>query len=229
MNDFIKLLAITLGITFAAGIALAAPAAMADQEKRSYAIGANIGRNLAQQGVELDPALVAKGVADAMSGKAALTDDEINEIVTSVRDEARAKQAAERQKQAEVNRQRGAAFLAQYAMKDGVQAFPGGVLYRVLQAGDGDKPVVAEFVHTRYRGTLVDGTEFDATAPDARPAIFTLDKIIAGWREALVEMPVGSKWEIVIPAEKAYGENGKPPAIGPNETLVFEVELVGFE
>lgn len=223
-----RMLSFCLWVTLVAGASWAAPDEMGDQEKRSYAVGANIGKNLQQQGLDLDPERIAEGLVEAMRGKSRLTDAEVADIIRQLREEARQKQAAERQKKAEENQRRGAAFLAEYAKKDGVRTLPGGVLYRVLQAGTGEKPSGAEFVFCNFRGTLVDGTEFDASVP-GKPMTFTLDKIIVGMREALLEMPAGSKWELVIPAEKAYGANGKAPAIGPNETLVFEVELVGSE
>ncbi len=211
-----------------AGTAWAAPEAMDDREKRSYAVGANIGKNLQQQGLAFDPELVAKGLIEAMRGNSRLTETELAAIIRQLREETRQKQEADRQKLAEENQRRGAAFLAEYAKGDGVRALPGGVLYRVLRDGTGEKPNSAEFVFCHFRGTLVDGTEFDASVP-GKPMTFTLDKIIAGMREALLEMPVGAKWQVVIPAEKAYGAAGKAPAIGPNETLIFEVELVGSE
>ena len=228
MKGFVKMLPVVVSVMLITGTAWAATDVMTDQEKRSYAIGANVGTNLKQQGIELDPDLIAKGLVEAMREQSRLTNEEVAAIIQQLRDEAKKKQEADRQKAAQVNKERGAAFQAEYAKKEGVKTLPGGVLYRVLQAGTGEKPTDAEYVSCNYRGTLVDGTQFDASPP-GKPATFNLEKIIAGWREALPEMSVGSKWELVLPAEKAYGQRGASPDIGPNETLIFEVELVGFE
>lgn len=211
-----------------AGGAWAAPEFQSEQEKDSYAIGANLARRLKQQGFSIDPAQVSRGVVDAWHGASLLTDAEIDGRLRTLQEAARQKQQAEHRQAAEANRARGTAFLAEHAGQEGVKILPGGVQYRVLQAGSGTKPAGDDIVLCHYRGRLVDGTVFDASPP-GKPAAFTLTKVIAGWREALGEMPVGSKWEIVIPAEKGYGERGAAPAIGPNETLIFEVELVGIE
>lgn len=210
------------------GTAIAAQDSLSDQAKRSYAVGANVGKTLKRQNLDLDPGMIAKGLLETMAGNSRLSDDEVMAVLQQLREEAKQIQATERQQAAEENQRRGAAFLAEYAKRDGVAALPGGVLYRVLHAGSGEKLNGAEFVFCHFRGSLVNGAEFDASAP-GRPSVFPLDKIITGFREAVLEMPVGSKWEVVIPAEKAYGGIGKAPAIGPNETLLFEVELVGGE
>jgi FKBP-type peptidyl-prolyl cis-trans isomerase FklB len=228
MEKLLKVLSVVSCAALLAGAAWASPDAMTDQQKRSYAVGASMGNGLRQQGLDFDPELIAKGLIEAMNGKSQLADEEIAAIIRQLREEVKQKQETERQRMAAENLQRGTAFLAEYARQEGVRSLPGGVLYRVLQAGAGEKATGAEFVMCHYRGRLINGKEFDASKP-GKPATFTLDKVIAGWREALPEMPVGSKWELVIPAEKAYGERGAAPSIGPNETLIFEVELVGFE
>jgi FKBP-type peptidyl-prolyl cis-trans isomerase FklB len=208
--------------------AWAAPEAMNDLQKRSYAIGANVGRNLKQQGIAVDPESIAKGLVEEMNGKSRLTDEEISTLMQQFQNDVKQKKEADRQKAAVENKQRGAAFQSEYAKKDGVKTLPGGLLYRVLQAGTGEKPVGAEYVRCNYRGTLVDGTVFDASQ-SGKPSSFKVSEVIPGWRRALRQMPVGSKWELVVPAGMAYGERGAAPAIGPNETLIFEVELVGIE
>lgn len=228
MKYLFQLLSVSVSAILLAGAAWAGPEAMTDQAKRSYAIGANIGNSLKKQGVHVETPLVEQGLADALNGKSRLTDEEIAGIIKQLRDEARQHQEAERQKAAQENLKRGEAFRADYAKRKGVRTLPGGLLYRVLKEGAGEKPVDAEFVHCHYRGTLVDGKEF-AASPPGKPETFTLAKIIPGWSTALVEMTVGDKWELVIPPEMAYGEIGKSPAIGPNETLIFEVELVSYE
>ena len=228
MKELIKVFLVSLWLIILAGAASAAPEAMTDQQKRSYAIGANVGRNLKQQGVAVDPELIARGVVEEMSGKSQLTDAEVAALMQQFQSEVKQKKEADRKKAAEENKQRGAVFQAEYAKKEGVKTLTGGILYRVLQEGTGDKPTAAEYVRCNYRGTLVDGTQFDASPP-GKLATFNMDKIIRGWQIALREMPAGSKWELVMPPEMAYGERGAAPGIGPNETLVFEVELVDFE
>ena len=228
MEKYLKILAAVVCAALLAGAAWAAPKAMTDLEKRSYAIGANVGRNLKQQGVGVDPALIAKGLVEEMDGKSLLSDAEVAALMQQFKDEVQLKQVADRRKSTTENKQRGEAFLAENAKKDGVKTLRGGRQYRVLQAGTGDKPTDDSIVMCNYRGTLVDGKEFDASPP-GKPASFRVSKVIPGWREALKQMPVGSKWELVIPAGMAYGERGAAPAIGPNETLVFEVELVGIK
>ena len=172
--------------------------------------------------------IVSEAGVDLSTRTDNLTEAEVATLMQQFQSEVKQKKEADRKKAAEDNKQRGAAFQAEYAKKEGVQSLPGGLLYRVLKAGDGEKPTAAEYVRCHYRGTLVDGKQFDASPPE-RVATFNLDKIIRGWQVALREMPAGSKWELVIPPELAYGERGAAPAIGPNETLIFEVELVDFE
>lgn len=200
-----------------------------EQEKRSYAIGANVGKNLKQQqGLDLNPDLIAKGVVEAMSGHSRMSDAEVATIIKQLWDEAKKQQEADRKKVAQENLQRGEAYQLEYAKKEGVRTLPGGTLYRVLHPGAGAKPTGDDSVLCHYRGTHVDGSEFDASPP-GKAAAFRLDRIIPAWRDALLEMPVGAKWELVIPASKAYGERGAAPAIGPNETLIFEIELIGID
>jgi len=153
---------------------------------------------------------------------------ETDAVMQKLRDEAQKKQEAERQKLAAENKQRGTTFLAENGRKEGVKTLPGGVQYRVVQAGSGEKPTDEDTVLCNYRGTLLSGTEFDASKPGT-PASLKVKKVIPGLRDALEQMPVGSKWQVVIPAEKAYGERGSAPAIGPNETVIFEIELVGIK
>lgn len=199
-----------------------------DLEKRSYAIGANVGKNIRLQEVKVDPALVSQGLLDELAGKSKLTDAELGSIMQQLQTEVRQKMQARHDKSAAENKKRGEAFLAENAKKDGVATLPGGVQYKVLKAGNGKLPTDRDTVLCNYRGTLVDGTQFDASPP-GKAASFKVSQVISGWREALGKMPVGSRWQLFIPADKAYGERGAGNVIGPNETLIFDVELVGIQ
>lgn len=221
-----------LGILITAAMLMAAPAMSAtlttDMEKRSYAIGANVAKNIKQQAVSVDAALVSKGLLDELAGKSLLTDVELGAIMQQLQGEVRQKMMAEREKAAAENKQRGAAFLAENKKQDGVKVLPGGVQYKVLKAGNGKKPTAADTVQCNYTGTLIDGKVFDASQP-GKPVSFKVGQVIPGWQEALKQMPVGSKWHLVIPSDQAYGERGAGNTIGPNETLIFEVELVAIQ
>jgi FKBP-type peptidyl-prolyl cis-trans isomerase FklB len=199
-----------------------------DQEKRSYAIGANVARNIKLQEVNVDPALVSQGMLDEMAGKSLVDDAELGAIMQQLQVEVRQKMIAQYEQAAAENQRRGAAFLEENGKKEGVKTLPSGVQYQVLTAGTGKVPTAADTVLCNYRGMLVDGTVFDASEP-GQPVDFQVTQVIPGWQEALQLMPVGSKWQLVIPAEQAYGERGAGNVIGPNETLVFEVELVGIQ
>lgn len=229
MKGIEKLLAKLLVIALAATPLLAGATELkTDKEKRSYAIGANVAKNIKLQEVSVDNALVTQGYLDEMGGKSQLTDAELGAVMQQLQGEVRQKMVAKHEKDAAGNKKRGEAFLAENKKKDGVKVLAGGVQYKVLTAGSGKKPADTDTVQCNYRGMLVDGKVFDASQP-GKPASFKLAQVIPGWQIALKEMPVGSKWQVVIPAEKAYGERGAGSAIGPNETLVFEVELVGIQ
>ncbi len=204
------------------------------KQKRSYAIGADIGKKvgaqLKTQSVELDPAMVARGMRDALSGaKPAMTDDEVRATLTELRTQLQQKQAAVTKEASDKNKQEGDAFLAANKSKAGVTTLPSGLQYKILKAGDGKKPAASDTVVCNYRGTLIDGTEFDSSAKHGGPATFPVSGVIKGWTEALQLMPVGSKWQLFIPADLAYGDRGAGGNIGPGATLIFEVELVSIQ
>lgn len=199
-----------------------------DLDKRSYAIGANVGKNIKLQEVKVDPTLVSQGLIDELAGKSQLTDAELGAIMKQLQNEVRQKMKVEYYKAAAENKKRGEAFLVENKKKEGVKVLPGGVQYQVLIAGTGKKPTDADTVLCNYRGMLIDGKVFDASQP-GKPVSLMVAQVIPGWQEALKQMPVGSKWKLAIPADKAYGERGAGNTIGPNETLVFEVELVGIK
>ncbi len=214
--------------------AAAAPALTTRKDKFSYALGMNIGngykQGLEKQSVEFDANLVAQGVKDAMSGaKTRLTDDEAKTVLTEVQTEVN-KQRQEKMKEAsDKNKAEGEAFLATNKSKEGVVTLPSGLQYKILTAGIGPKPTANDQVVCNYRGTLIDGTEFDSSYKRGKPATFGVGQVIKGWTEALQLMPIGSKWQLFIPSSLAYGERGGPGgAIGPNEALIFDVELISI-
>ncbi len=209
-----------------------APAPFAnDTAKLSYSIGLNIASSLKAQGIDLDAETLAKGIADGLGdGATLITMDEARQTIQAFQQEMQAKQMAKMKQQADDNGKAGEAFLAENAKKDGVVVLPSGLQYQVIEPGDGPKPKATDTVKVHYRGTLIDGTEFDSSYERNEPAVFGVDKVIPGWTEAMQLMPVGAKWKLFIPAKLAYGERGTPGGpIPPNATLVFEVELLGIE
>jgi FKBP-type peptidyl-prolyl cis-trans isomerase len=220
----------------AAKPATAAPALVLKtaKQKRSYAIGADIGKKvgsqLKSQAVDIDPALVSRGIRDALSGaKPAMTDEEVRATLTELRTQLQQKQATATKEASDKNKQIGDAFLAANKSKEGVTTLPSGLQYKILKEGDGKKPAATDTVQCNYRGTLIDGTEFDSSAKHGGPQTFPVTGVIKGWTEALQLMPVGSKWQLVIPPDLAYGDRGAGGNIGPGATLVFEVELVSIQ
>lgn len=200
-----------------------------DKEKQSYAMGMNLGLGLHKQNMVLDPALVARGMKDAMTGgKTALTEDEARSAVMQLNNEVRAKMDAKAKEAGSESRKAGEAFLAQNKSKEGVVITPSGLQYKILKEGTGPKPTAADTVTCNYRGTLLDGKEFDSSSKHGGPASFQVSQVIKGWTEALQMMPVGSKWQLFIPADLAYGDRGAGSDIGPGETLIFEVELLSI-
>ncbi len=196
------------------------------KDKFSYALGMNIGTSLHRQSVPVDPELVIRGLKDSVAGgQTLLTEEEARAAIMEVQNEMRKQQQEKMQALGEANKKDGEAFLAANKTKEGVVTLPSGLQYTILQAGTGPKPTTADSVTVNYRGTLVNGTEFDSSYKRGQPATFPVTGVIKGWTEALQLMPVGSKWQIFIPSDLAYGERG-PGEIGPNATLIFEVELL---
>ena len=200
------------------------------KEKVSYGIGVDIGRVMQKQGVAIDADLLAKGIKDAVSGgKLLMTDQEIQETLMAFQKEMRAKQEEANKALGEKNKQEGEAFLAANKSKEGVKTLSDGLQYKVLKPGTGKKPKPTDTVVTQYRGTLIDGTEFDSSYRRGQPATFRVDGVIRGWTEALQLMEEGAKWMLFIPPGLAYGDRGAGPQIGPNATLIFEIELVSIQ
>ncbi|MBI5015533.1 MAG: FKBP-type peptidyl-prolyl cis-trans isomerase [Deltaproteobacteria bacterium] len=220
---------IVLGICCVAAPAVAedAPALTTQKDKVSYGLGMDLGTNLGRQQVEVDPDLLARGLKDALAGgKTLMTPDEVRTTLTALQTELRAKQQEAMKKLAEKNKQEGDAFLEANKSKEGVVVLASGLQYKILKAGEGKKPTPDDTVECNYRGTLIDGTEFDSSYRRKQPATFKVKGVIPGWTEALQLMPTGSKWQLFIPSNLAYGERGAGRDIGPNSTLIFEVELL---
>jgi FKBP-type peptidyl-prolyl cis-trans isomerase FklB len=200
------------------------------KDKFSYALGMNMGSNLHRQEVEVDPAIMLQGMKDAMAGgKMLLTEDEAKTVLMDAQNQLRKKQQEKTQAMGEENKKEGEAFLAANKSKEGVVTLPSGLQYKIVTPGTGPKPTAADTVVCNYRGTLIDGKEFDSSYKRGQPATFPVGRVIKGWTEALPLMPVGSKWQLFIPSDLAYADHGAGPDIGPNATLIFEVELLSIQ
>jgi len=201
------------------------------KDKLSYAIGMSIGRGFHKDNVDIDPNVLLRGMKDAMAGgQTLMTEQQAQATIGELQNQMRAKMEAQRSQSADTNKSQGDAFLAANKTKPGVVTLPSGLQYKILKEGTGPKPTAADTVSCNYRGTSTDGKEFDSSASHGdKPATFPVSGVIKGWTEALQLMPVGSKWQLVLPPSLAYGARGAGDAIGPNETLIFEVELVSIE
>ena len=207
-----------------------APALKTEKEKLSYAMGMDLGTQLKARSVDIDPAVFARGLKDALSGsKTLLTDAEAKAIITELQKAMMVKQAEAAKIAGEKNRAEGDAFLAANKAKPGVVALPSGLQYKVLTMGTGNKPTLDSTVVCQYRGTLINGTEFDSSYSRKEPATFPVKGVIKGWTEILQLMPAGSKWQVFIPPGLAYGERGSGTLIGPNATLIFDIELTAIK
>jgi FKBP-type peptidyl-prolyl cis-trans isomerase len=211
------------------------------KDKASYAVGLNVGKSLgaqlAQQSVDVDQAILLRGVKDALAGgKTLLTDDEVKAVLTQLQAEVRTRQQekmkVEQEKMravSEMNKKEGLEFLTANKEKEGIVTLPSGLQYKVLTEGTGPKPAATDTVVCNYRGTLINGTEFDSSYKRGQPLSIQVNGVIKGWTEALQLMPVGSKWQLFIPSDLGYGDRGSGPNIGPGATLIFEVELLSIQ
>jgi FKBP-type peptidyl-prolyl cis-trans isomerase len=202
-----------------------------NKQKASYAIGMNWGTGLHRQNIDVDSAALIQGMKDALAGgKTLLTEDEARTALMQLQKEVQEKQQAKAAAEGEANKKEGEAFLAANKSKEGVVTLPSGLQYKILKEGTGPKPTATDSVVCNYKGTLINGTEFDSSYKRGEPATFPVTGVIKGWTEALQLMPVGSKWQLFIPSDLAYGPRGTPGGpIGPNATLIFEVELVSIK
>ena len=207
---------------------------MSEKEKLSYSIGYSQGSSMAgffkAQSVDVDTNTMIEAFKSGLSGTTpALSEQNMREIIAGFQKDLAAKQAEHMKELSDKNQKAGEDFLAENKKKEGVITLPSGLQYKVLKEGTGEIPKATDKVKVNYKGTLIDGKEFDSSYKLQKPAIFQVNKVIPGWTEALQLMKVGSKWEVFIPAGLAYGKRGSPPMIGPNSTLIFEIELVSIE
>lgn len=204
-----------------------AQAPQTDKEKLGYALGTQIGQDIKRNEIEIDADAFARAVKDALAGnKPVMTDDEIRTTLTDFQQKMRQQQMAKFQELAAKNKKESDEFLAENKKKEGVVTLPSGVQYKVIKAGKGKKPMVKDTVVAHYVGTLPNGKEFDSSVKRGQPATFPLEGVIPGWKEALPLMQEGAKWQVVIPPELGYGARGAGQEIGPNQALVFEIELL---
>jgi len=217
-------------VLLASAIAMNAMAAESkfktEKERLSYAIGTQIGQSLKQQGFDdIDPVALGQAVADILAGRELQVSKEDMQAAVAA---FQKRKMAEREASAKANKEAGDKYLAQNKKKKGVKVTKDGLQYEIIKKGNGKKPKATDTVTVNYTGKLINGTEFDSSIKRGHPATFQVNGVIKGWTEILQMMPVGSKWHVVIPAELAYGERGAGNVIGPNETLIFDIELISI-
>jgi len=228
---WIVALSLLIGAGIVKGQATQEASPLKDQkDKVSYSLGLNIGNNLKKQAIDVNPDLLVRGIKDSFSNaKPLLTEAQVEEVLTAFKKDMAAKQQQEIAVMSEKNKKDGAAFLAANKTKEGVKTTASGLQYKVLKQGTGPKPKPTDTVKAAYKGSLIDGSVFDSSDQHGGSATFPVSGVIKGWTEALQLMEVGSKYQLFIPSELAYGERGAGDVIGPNATLIFEVELLSIE
>jgi FKBP-type peptidyl-prolyl cis-trans isomerase len=223
------LIALMVGGSVAALLAADESPLKDEKDKISYGYGMEIGKNLKRQGIEINPDLLAQGLKATLTGdKTLLTEEEVRATMMAFQQKMQGMRAEKSKKEGEENKGKGEAFLAENKKKEGVQSTSSGLQYKVITKGTGPMPKSDDTVKTHYRGTLIDGTEFDSSYKRGEPATFGVTQVIKGWTEALLMMPVGSKWQLFIPSDLAYGPGGRP-GIPPNAALLFDIELIAIE
>jgi FKBP-type peptidyl-prolyl cis-trans isomerase FklB len=213
-----------------ASTSFAAPALKSEKDKVSYVIGYQIGSNFKRDGIEVDTNLMVSALKDALAGTpSTMTPEESQKVMETLQNSLRAKAEAKQKADGEKNAKAGKEFLATNGKKAGWKTLPSGLQYKIVKEGSGASPKATDTVKTNYKGTLIDGTEFDSSYKRGQPATFPVNGVIKGWTEALQLMKPGAKWELAVPSDLAYGERGAGGTIGPNATLLFDVELLGIE
>jgi FKBP-type peptidyl-prolyl cis-trans isomerase len=208
-----------------------------EKDKLSYSVGVDIGRTIQRLNVDLNQGPLTQGILDVLGNRPmALSDDELQQRLQAFQqklaqkqEEALAQKQQDMKASAEKNKAEGKKFLDDNAKKDGVTTLPDGLQYKVIKQGTGEKPKATDVVEVNYRGTFIDGKEFDSSEKNGGPVSFPVNEVIKGWSEALTLMPIGSKWQLFIPSELAYGDEGEGEDIQPGSTLVFDVELLGIK
>ncbi|WP_242919511.1 FKBP-type peptidyl-prolyl cis-trans isomerase [Pontibacter liquoris] len=196
------------------------------KDKISYIIGRDMATNLQKQGISIEPDAFMQGIKEVLAGTpSSLSADDVQQAMMALQQEMGQKQNA----QGAENKQAGETFLAENKNKEGVKTLPSGLQYQVLKEGNGKSPSKSDTVTTHYHGTLIDGSVFDSSYERGQPATFPVNGVIAGWTEALQLMQEGAKWRLFIPSDLAYGAQGAGDAIGPNATLIFDVELLSVK
>jgi len=227
-----KFIVVALMLSLGGGTILAQTktAPKTKKEKVSYSIGVNIGKNMKMQGLDIDQGYLTQGIKDGLNNsKTAMSDKDMDETMKSFQQEMSTKMQAKQKIEGDKNKKEGEAFLEANKKKDGVITLPSGLQYKILKEGSGAKPTATQTVKCNYRGTLIDGKEFDSSYKRGEPTEFPVGQVIKGWTEALQLMPVGSKWQLYIPSNLAYGENGGGSMIGPNAVLIFDIELISIK
>jgi len=223
-----------IGLTLTGAVGQEAQPLKDQKEKRSYALGVEVGNTIRNRSVDVDQAVLFQGIKDALSGgRALLSQEEVRAVLVDLQaelkrklDAAEAEKVLAASKLAEKNKSEGETFLTANKTKAGVVTLESGLQYKILKAGIGKRPSSDDTVVCNYRATFVDGTEFNTTYKENKPVTFPLKQIIKGWQEALQLMPVGSKWQLFVPSQLAYGSRGSGSVIGPDATLIYEVELL---
>lgn len=224
-------------IAFATSLLLLAGTAFADdaaafkdkKQQESYAIGAQTARTLRRDNVDVDVEMLVQGIRDGLSdGKLQMSDKDLRGVMNHVQQDIHRNMVMNRRAAGERNKEQGATYLADNAKKPGVLSTASGLQYRIIKAGSGAKPTLGDTVLVNFRGTFPDGSEFDAS-DEGKPSAITVAQAIAGWKEALQLMPVGSHWQLAVPAHLAYGDRGAGANIGPNQVLLFDLDLVSIQ
>ncbi|HWN94126.1 MAG TPA: FKBP-type peptidyl-prolyl cis-trans isomerase [Methylomirabilota bacterium] len=199
------------------------------KQKSSYAIGMDIGSNFKRQDIDVDARALAAGITDSLAGKPQLTEAEAKQVLNDLRTQLMGKAESKQKEAGEKNLKDGEKFLAENKKKEGVKSTASGLQYKVLKSGAGKTPKATDTVKVHYHGTLIDGSVFDSSVERGEPTSFPVNQVIPGWTEVLQLMKEGDKWQVYIPSQLAYGPQGPSPKIGPNSTLIFDVELLAIE